>query len=80
MPRAHAFGTLLKHLRARVPGLTQARVAALAGYDPAVITRMARGGQDLTGPHARARVLQVIQALDKAGALRESDLQLPSPV
>ncbi len=56
---------------ARVPGLTQARIVELAGYDPAVITRMARGGQDLTGPHARARVLQVIQALDEAGALRD---------
>lgn len=71
MSRAHDFGTLLKQLRARVPGLTQARIAELAGYDPAVITRMARGGQDLTGPHARARVLQVIQALDEAGALRD---------
>jgi hypothetical protein len=70
MSHAHAFGNLLKQLRSRVPGLTQARIAALAGYDPAVITRMAKGQQDLTGPQTRARVLRVIQALDEAGALR----------
>ena len=73
MSRAHAFGKILTQLRARVPGLTQARLAALAGYDPAVITRMAQGGQDLTGPQARDRVLQVIQALHVAGALRGVD-------
>ena len=69
MSHLHAFGNLLKQLRSRVPGLTQARVAELAGYDPAVITRMAQGLQDLTGPQTRTRVLRVIQALDEAGAL-----------
>jgi hypothetical protein len=73
MSHLHAFGNLLKQLRSRVPGLTQARIADLAGYDPAVITRMAKGQQDLTGPQTRARVLRVIQALDEAGALRSVD-------
>jgi len=71
MSHTHAFGNLLKQLRTRVPGLTQARLAELAGYDPAVITRMAKGQQDLTGPQTRARVLRVIAALDEAGALRD---------
>ncbi len=71
MSHVHAFGHLLKQLRARVPGLTQARLAALAGYDPAVITRMAKGQQDLIGPQTRTRVLRVIQALDEAGALHD---------
>ncbi|MFN8495357.1 MAG: helix-turn-helix transcriptional regulator [Caldilineaceae bacterium] len=69
MSHAHTFGSLLKQLRLRVPGLTQARVAELAGYDPSVITRMVKGLQDLTGPQARMRVLRVIHALDEAGAL-----------
>jgi hypothetical protein len=43
----------------------------LAGYDPAVITRMAKGQQDLIGPQTRVRVLRVIGALDEAGALRD---------
>jgi Helix-turn-helix domain len=73
MSHHHAFGNVLKQLRSRVPGLTQARIAALAGYDPAVISRMAQGEQDLTGPQTRARVLRVIQALDEAGALRGVD-------
>lgn len=71
MAHRHAFGNLLKQLRSRVPGLTQARVAVLAGYDPAVITRMAKGQQDLIGPQTRVRVLRVIGALDEAGALRD---------
>ena len=71
MSHVHAFGHLLKQLRSRIPGLTQARLAALAGYDPAVITRMVKGQQDLVGPQTRARVLRVIQALDEVGALRD---------
>lgn len=71
MAHRHAFGNLLKQIRTRVPGLTQARVAALAGYDPAVITRMTKGQQDLIGPQTRVRVLRVIGALDEAGALRD---------
>lgn len=73
MSHRHAFGNLLKQLRSRVPGLTQARLAKLAGYDPAVITRMGHGQQDLTGPQTRDRILRVIQALDEAGALRSVD-------
>lgn len=71
MSHLHTFGDLLKQLRLRVPGLTQARLAELAGYDPAVITRMAKGQQDLIGPQTRARVLRVIQALDEVGALHD---------
>lgn len=68
---SHPFGNMLSMLRARKHGLTQARLAEIAGYDPAVITRMARGQKDLTGTQARERVLRLIRALDEAGVLHD---------
>ncbi len=66
---AHPFGDLLTKLRVRQPGLTQARLAELAGYDPAVIARMGQGQKDLTGPQARERVIRIIETLDAAGVV-----------
>ncbi len=73
MRRTHPFGNLLSSLRARKQGLTQARLAEMAGYDPAVIARMCAGQKDLTGTQARERILRVIQALDEAGVMNGVD-------
>jgi hypothetical protein len=70
---SHPFGNLLSTLRSRKHGLSQAKLAEMVGYDPAVITRMARGQKDLTGTQARERVLRVIRALDEAGVLAGPD-------
>lgn len=69
----HAFGVLLAQLRRRVPGLSQARLAAKIGYDPAVLARLAQGHRDLTGPTGRAKVLRVISGLRQLGALMALD-------
>ena len=73
MRNPHPFGELLGKLRARQPGLTQARLAELCGYDRAVIVRMSQGQKDLTGTQARERVMRVIQVLDEAGVLNGVD-------
>ena len=73
MQSTHPFGALLGRLRARKKGLTQSKLAEMTGYDPAVITRMCRGKQDLTGPQARERVIHVIVALDKCGVLNSAE-------
>jgi catechol 2,3-dioxygenase-like lactoylglutathione lyase family enzyme len=73
MRSTHPFGTLLGKLRARKKGLTQSKLAEMTGYDPAVITRMCQGKQDLTGPQARERVIHVIVALDKCGVLNGAE-------
>ena len=73
MHRTHPFGNLISQLRARKHGLTQARLAEIAGYDPAVIARMCAGQKDLTGTQARVRVLRIIQALDDSGVLNGVD-------
>jgi predicted ATPase/transcriptional regulator with XRE-family HTH domain len=73
MRRTHPFGDLLSRLRARKHGLTQAKLADLTGYDPAVIARMAQGQKDLTGTQARERVLRIIRALDEADVLHGPD-------
>jgi predicted transcriptional regulator len=39
----HPFGNFISQFRARKHGLTQARLAEMAGYDPAVIARMCAG-------------------------------------
>jgi catechol 2,3-dioxygenase-like lactoylglutathione lyase family enzyme len=70
---SHPFGNLLSTLRARKHGLSQAKLAEMAGYDPAVITRMAQGQKDLTGTQARERVLRVIRALHEAEVLNGLD-------
>ena len=56
---SHPFGNLLLQFRARKPGLSQARLAQMAGYDPAVLARMCAGKKDLTGPSGRDRVVRV---------------------
>ncbi len=66
---AHPFGNLLAQHRARKPGLTQAKLAELIGYDPAVVGKMCRGGRELTGPSGRMRVVHIIDALRSQGAL-----------
>jgi len=49
---SHPFGDLLRQYRARKSHLTQTRLAELAGYDQAVLTRMSQGKKDLTGCHS----------------------------
>src|SRR5512140_235259 len=60
---AHPFGDLLTQYRARRHGLTQARLARLAGYDPSLITKLCQGRKELTGPSGRERVVRIIAAL-----------------
>jgi len=60
MRPTHPFGELLSQMRARKPGLTQSKLAELAGYDPAVIARMGQGQKDLTGPLARERIIRIL--------------------
>ena len=47
---SHPFGELLRLYRMRNEGLSQAKLAQLIGYNPAVIARMVQGTRDLTGP------------------------------
>jgi predicted ATPase len=70
---SHPFGNLLLQFRARKPGLSQTRLAHLAGYDPAVLARMCAGKKDLTGPTGRDRVVRVIEVLHEEGALATLD-------
>ena len=44
----HSFGNLLSQYRDRKHGLSQTRLAQLAGYHPAVLVRMCQGKKDLT--------------------------------
>ena len=69
----HPFGQLLGQHRARKPGLSQRKLAELAGYDQAIVARMARGGKDLTGPSGRERVLRLVETLADQGALTSVD-------
>lgn len=66
---SHAFGELLMQYRNRKNGLSQAKLAQIVGYDPAVIARMAQGARDLTGPSGRERVVRIISALQGEGVL-----------
>lgn len=70
---SHPFGELLAQYRARKHGLSQARLAQIVGYDPAVIARMAQGHKDLTGPSGRAKVVRLMSALHDEGALHTLD-------
>ncbi len=65
----HPFGDLLRQLRARKAGLSQTRLAELAGYDRAIVARMSQGGKDLTGPSGRERVVRISRVLHDEGAL-----------
>lgn len=77
MPRQtsllHPFGELLRQYRLRKPGLSQRNLAELAGYDQAILVRMAQGKKDLTGPSGRERVVRVIETLANQGALTTID-------
>jgi predicted ATPase/tetratricopeptide (TPR) repeat protein len=64
---SHPFGDLLTQLRARQHGLSQAKLARLAGLDPALLAKLCRGGKELTGRAGRERVVHVIGALCEAG-------------
>ncbi len=70
---SHPFGTLLAQIRNRKPGLSQAKLARLIGYDPAVIARLVQGHRDLLGPTSRDKVLRVIDGLRQSGALHSLD-------
>lgn len=65
----HPFGELLAQYRARKPGLTQTRLAELAGYNQAIVVRMCQGKKDLTGPSGRERVVRLIETLADQDAL-----------
>ncbi len=69
----HPFGELLAQYRARRPGLTQTRLAELAGYDQAILTRMTQGKKDLTGPSGRERILRIIETLADQSAINTLD-------
>jgi predicted ATPase len=69
----HPFGELLAQYRARKPGLTQTRLAHLAGYDQAILVRMCQGKKDLTGPSGRERIVRLIETLAEQGALTMLD-------
>ena len=70
---AHPFGDLLTQFRARKHGLSQAKLAEMAGYDPAIIARMCQGRKDLTGPSGRERVVRILQVLNDANVLKALD-------
>jgi predicted ATPase len=70
---SHPFGDLLRQYRARKSGLSQTRLAELAGYDQAVLVRMAQGQKDLTGPSGRERVVRLIGVLRDEGVLATLD-------
>ncbi len=69
----HPFGELLAQYRARKPGLTQTRLAELAGYNQAILVRMGQGKKDLTGPSGRERVVRLIETLADQSALTTLD-------
>jgi predicted ATPase/transcriptional regulator with XRE-family HTH domain/Tfp pilus assembly protein PilF len=70
---SHPFGDLLRQYRARQAGLSQTRLAELAGYDQAVLVRMSQGKKDLTGPSGRERVVRIIAVLRDEGAVTTLD-------
>jgi hypothetical protein len=59
----HPFGDLLTQYRERKTGLTQIRLATLAGYHPSLIPKMRRGHKELTGPSGRDRVIRLMTVL-----------------
>jgi non-specific serine/threonine protein kinase len=70
---SHPFGDLLNQYRARKHGLTQARLAALAGYDASLITKLCQGRKELTGPSGRERVVRLMSVLRDEGVLTRLD-------
>lgn len=69
MSQPHPFGALLTHYRERKTGLTQKCLAHQMGCDAALLTRMASGQKDLTGPSGRDRVLRLLAVLIDEGVL-----------
>lgn len=72
---SHPFGDLLTRYASRKHGLSQNRIADTAELEASVLSRMCCG-ERLSGPRARERVLRVILALLRHGALwrqREAD-------
>lgn len=65
---SHPFGDLLTRYASRKHGLSQNRIADTAELEASVLSRMCRG-ERLSGPRARERVLRVILALPRHGAL-----------
>jgi len=65
----HPFSALLTQIRVRKAGLTQTRLAELAGYDQAILVRMCQGKKDLTGPSGRDRIVRIIAVLQDMGVL-----------
>jgi hypothetical protein len=49
---SHPFGDLLRQYRARKAGLSQTRLAHLAGYDQAVLVRVSRTRRTFPAPPA----------------------------
>ena len=69
------FGELLHALRLRA-GLSQNRLARLAGIDPAYVYRLERAGGARTGLPSRVVVLRLWAALEAPSADREQLLVL----
>lgn len=69
----HPFGDRLDHFRKRKDGLTKSRLAELAGYHAATLSRMCRGQKDLSGPSGRDRVIRLIETLVQLGAVTTRD-------
>ena len=65
---SHPFGDHLTRYASRKHGLSQNRIANMAELEASVLSRMCRG-ERLSGPRARERVLRVILALPRHGAL-----------
>ena len=65
----HPFGDLVTQYRNRKHGLSQGELAKISDLDPTIVSRMC-SGERLTGKYSRERVLRVIFALAKAGAIQ----------
>src|SRR5438552_11651593 len=73
MRMGHPFGNLLTQYRARKHGLSQARLAMAAGYDPPLVTKMCQGRKELTGSSGRERVVRLMRVLSEEGVLTQLD-------
>lgn len=70
---SHPFGELLARYRARKVGLSQAKLARAAGYDPSLLAKMCQGKKELTGPSGRDRVVRILGALRESNAVTSLD-------
>ena len=69
---SHPFGDLLGQYLHRKHGLSQSRLADGIMQPPSVISEMCKG-QRLTGPQARARVMAIVDWLQRQDALETLD-------